>query len=113
MMKEKSEVIVCIELVLCDLHKITTDCLSWFSILMVLYFITCSGWTPTFQHNHWTRTIPDYANEVMVTKLMAGKVLLEGSDKDTLPCSHVILPHIGMKIKTCCKYSVHPPLHCH
>ena len=35
MMKEKPEVIVCIELVLRDLHEITTDRLSWFSILMV------------------------------------------------------------------------------
>ena len=35
MMKEKPEVIVCIELVLRDLRKITTDRLSWFSILVV------------------------------------------------------------------------------
>jgi hypothetical protein len=35
---------------------------------------------------------------------MAGKAVAEGSDKDTAPCSRVVPPHIGMKIKTCRKY---------
>ena len=50
------------------------------------------------------RTIPDYADEDLLTKLMAGKAVAEGSDKDTAPCSRVVLPHIGMKIKSCRKY---------
>ena len=50
------------------------------------------------------RTIPDYTDEDLLTKLMAGKAVMEGSDKDTAPCSRVVPPHIEMKIKSCCKY---------
>ncbi|KAG6825944.1 hypothetical protein H0H92_001763 [Tricholoma furcatifolium] len=65
------------------------------------YWIACSGWTPSFKLNHRTTAIPDEVDEDVLALLMAGKPLSEGSDLDTTPCSRVVPPHIGGKLKHC------------
>ncbi|KAG6824629.1 hypothetical protein H0H92_006258 [Tricholoma furcatifolium] len=65
------------------------------------YWIACSGWTPAFKSNHRTITIPDDVDEDVLATLMAGKAISDDSTLDTPPCSRIVPPHIGGKLKRC------------
>ncbi|KAG6913688.1 hypothetical protein DXG01_005156 [Tephrocybe rancida] len=65
------------------------------------YWIACSGWTSTFKMHHRTMSIPDDVDEDVLAKLMAGKAISEDLELDTPPCSRVVPPHIGGKLKQC------------
>ncbi|KAJ7438260.1 hypothetical protein B0H11DRAFT_2293918 [Mycena galericulata] len=65
------------------------------------YFVACSGWTKTFKESHRTFTIPKHLNEALVVKAISGESMAEGKSKDTKPCSRIVHPHIGGKLKFC------------
>lgn len=66
--------------------------------------MACSGWTPSFKKDHHTATIPDGIDESVLAKLLSGKRLADDAALDTLPCSRVISPSIGAKLKYCRVY---------
>ncbi|KAJ7484769.1 hypothetical protein B0H11DRAFT_2279492 [Mycena galericulata] len=65
------------------------------------YFIACSGWTPKFQKNHRTHTIPDHVDENLLAKAFACQPLSTDHDTDTQPCSRLVHPSTGLKAKFC------------
>ncbi|KAJ6600110.1 hypothetical protein B0H10DRAFT_2231069 [Mycena sp. CBHHK59/15] len=65
------------------------------------YFVGCSGWTPKFQKDHLTHSIPDHVDENLLARALAGQPLTEDPTKDTPPCSAIIHPHTGLKKKHC------------
>ncbi|KAJ7785121.1 hypothetical protein DFH07DRAFT_934967 [Mycena maculata] len=66
------------------------------------YFIGCSGWTPAFNtKKHRALGIPDHVPENLLAKALAGQVLTEDPDEDTKPCSRLVHPHTGLKMKYC------------
>ncbi|KAJ7476393.1 hypothetical protein B0H11DRAFT_1810084 [Mycena galericulata] len=65
------------------------------------YFIACSSWTPKCKENHCTLTIPDFVNEHLLAKALAGQPLTDDPDKNTQPCSRIVHPHTGLKRKHC------------
>ncbi|KAJ6574171.1 hypothetical protein B0H19DRAFT_1253912 [Mycena capillaripes] len=64
-------------------------------------FVGCSGWTPKFQKDHRTHSIPDNVNGDLLAKGLAGLPLADDPSKDTAPCSGIIHPHTGLKKKWC------------
>ncbi|KAJ7434188.1 hypothetical protein B0H11DRAFT_1938859 [Mycena galericulata] len=65
------------------------------------YFIACSSWTPKCKENHCTLAIPDFVNEHLLAKALAGQPLTDDPDKNTQPCSRIVHPHTGLKRKHC------------
>ncbi|KAJ7467723.1 hypothetical protein FB451DRAFT_1483249 [Mycena latifolia] len=65
------------------------------------YFICCDSWTPQFKESHRCHSIPDNVQQQHVIKLFAGEPLANDNSLDTNPCSRVVHPHIGGKLKHC------------
>ncbi|KAJ7144653.1 hypothetical protein C8R44DRAFT_974048 [Mycena epipterygia] len=65
------------------------------------YWIACNGWTPNFQESHRTHAIPDNVNEDILVKLFDKKRLANDDSLDTTPCSRIVHPHVGGKLKFC------------
>ncbi|KAJ6550908.1 hypothetical protein B0H10DRAFT_2447027 [Mycena sp. CBHHK59/15] len=65
------------------------------------YWIACSGWTKNFKENHRTHSIPDCVEEKLVVKLLADEAVNDNGDKDTPPCSCIVHPKTGLKLKYC------------
>ncbi|KAJ6624124.1 hypothetical protein B0H10DRAFT_2325962 [Mycena sp. CBHHK59/15] len=65
------------------------------------YWVACDGWTPSFKESHRTHTIPVNADEELLVKLFANKPLANDDSVDTHPCSCIVHPHIGGKLKYC------------
>ncbi|KAJ6616901.1 hypothetical protein B0H10DRAFT_1948765 [Mycena sp. CBHHK59/15] len=65
------------------------------------YWIACSGWTKNFKENHRTHSIPDCVEEKLVVKLLADEAINDNGDKDTPPCSCIVHPKTGLKLKYC------------
>ncbi|KAJ7210287.1 hypothetical protein C8J57DRAFT_1257203 [Mycena rebaudengoi] len=65
------------------------------------YWVACTGWTPAFKESHRTHSIPDNVNEELIVKLFNNKPLAHDKSADTPPCSRIVHPHIGGKVKFC------------
>ncbi|KAJ6582744.1 hypothetical protein B0H10DRAFT_2198444 [Mycena sp. CBHHK59/15] len=65
------------------------------------YWIACDGWTPEFKESHRTHSIPDNVDEQLLIKLFANKPLANDNSVDTNPCSRIVHPHIGGKLRYC------------
>ncbi|KAJ6597850.1 hypothetical protein B0H10DRAFT_2231979 [Mycena sp. CBHHK59/15] len=65
------------------------------------YWIACNGWTPKFQESHRTHSIPDNVDKAILVKLFDKKALANDDSLDTTPCSRIVHPHIGGKLKFC------------
>ncbi|KAJ6614357.1 hypothetical protein B0H10DRAFT_2436006 [Mycena sp. CBHHK59/15] len=65
------------------------------------YWVACDGWTPSFKESHRTHTIPVNVDEELLVKLFANKPLANDDSVDTHPCSRIVHPHIGGKLKYC------------
>ncbi|KJA15424.1 hypothetical protein HYPSUDRAFT_80527 [Hypholoma sublateritium FD-334 SS-4] len=63
------------------------------------YFIACSGWRRNFMTGHKVLQIPDDVDEDILALLMNDGTL--SKECDTSPCSRVVSPHIGGKLKYC------------
>lgn len=72
------------------------------------YFIACSGWRRNFRIGHRVLQIPDDVNEDILALLMNDGTL--SKECDTAPCSRVISPHIGGKLKYCRTFSIRKAL---
>ncbi|KAJ7434269.1 hypothetical protein B0H11DRAFT_2118810 [Mycena galericulata] len=69
-------------------------------IMRVKAQVRCS-WTPKCKENHCTLAIPDFVNEHLLAKALAGQPLTDDPDKNTQPCSRIVHPHTGLKRKHC------------
>ncbi|KAJ6549308.1 hypothetical protein DFH09DRAFT_1502776 [Mycena vulgaris] len=66
-----------------------------------LYWIACTGWRKDCKENHRTFTIPDYVDEAKLIKLFANEPMVDDNSKDTPPCSRIVPPRTGLKLKFC------------
>ncbi|KAJ6631823.1 hypothetical protein B0H10DRAFT_1937586 [Mycena sp. CBHHK59/15] len=66
-----------------------------------LHWIACTGWRKDFKENHRTYSIPDYVNEAKLIKLFAKEPMVDDNSKDTPPCSRIVPPRTGLKLKFC------------
>ncbi|KAJ6551069.1 hypothetical protein B0H10DRAFT_2242415 [Mycena sp. CBHHK59/15] len=66
-----------------------------------LHWIACTRWRKDFKENHRTYLIPDYVNEAKLIKLFAKEPMVDDNSKDTPPCSRIVPPRTGLKLKFC------------
>ncbi|KAJ6590288.1 hypothetical protein B0H10DRAFT_2332246 [Mycena sp. CBHHK59/15] len=65
------------------------------------FWIACDGWTPAFKEAHRTHSIPDNVDENELIKCFANEPFAGDDSADTQPCSRIVHPHIGEKLKFC------------
>ncbi|KAJ6573319.1 hypothetical protein B0H10DRAFT_1964097 [Mycena sp. CBHHK59/15] len=65
------------------------------------FWIACDGWTPAFKEAHRTHSIPDNVDENELIKCFANEPFAGDDSADTQPCSRIVHPHIGGKLKFC------------
>ncbi|KAL0064923.1 hypothetical protein AAF712_008181 [Marasmius tenuissimus] len=65
-------------------------------------FVACSGWKPSWEHDHRSFTIPNGVDEAVFTQLFESKPIQGATLMST--CSRIVPSRVGLKASGKCKY---------
>ncbi|KAJ7019065.1 hypothetical protein C8F04DRAFT_1276706 [Mycena alexandri] len=65
------------------------------------YFVACNGWRPRCNETHKNYSIPRNVKEDLLARALNGQSMTGDQSRDTKPCSCIVHPHTGGKLRFC------------